>query len=643
MKNIYKYFAIACITFGIMTSCDDWFDVETRSIQSEEEVFSSKDGIVSVLSNIYDRLPDFSRFDVGAMCDWDEAVSDALNQGSSYDNGYKRYWDYGLIRDINLFLENIEKYSKDLPKEDYDYFIGEGRFLRAYVYFYMVQNMGGVPLILQSYQWDENKQPLDYSFPRETESRIYNFICDEVDSIKEDLNVAADEKGTLVTKTRATKGAALALKSRAALYAGCIAKYTAQRPQLEITTPGWEAGIPAAEAKDFFQKSLDAAQELITELPDTYALYDLKMDKADNYYEALTEKGSANKELIFIRDFDGKNMLNYFTDNNIPRSLRSGAGGSKINPTLNLVEKYETVTEGPKPIRTNKNKEVIENPVTDWTSEQDYIVYDHVTDILAGRDPRLFGTILTPGSSFRGKELQMWAGLAVKKGDHSWEFKSVNEIFDLDDLSKPDKIYYDGRQMTGIDGPHVSPTITNSQEVGSTGFLIRKFVDSKAGSEMMGQSDIAYVRFRYAEVLLNAAESAYELGDKNSAAGYLNQIRARAGLPDLKEIASIEQIRNERSVELAFEGHRFYDVKRWRTGDQLFDGNNNNPTAVMYGLWPYKIYAPGDPDDNKWIFRRVKAVRREYPLFFQPHNYYAGIDQEVLNANPLLVKNPHQR
>lgn len=639
MKRIIIYLSSIFLMVTLTTSCDSWFDVETRTIQPEEEVFSTKDGVLSVLANIYNRLPDYQRFEVGVFNDWDEAAGDNLNQGTGYNNDYKRYWDYDLIRETNLFIENVQKYGSKLMEQDYKFFIAEGRFLRAYVYFYMVQNMGGVPLITKSYEWDESNEESDYRFPRATESEVYNFICDEVDEIKDDLDARV---GTIAIKTRATKGAALALKSRAALYAGSIAKYTEKRPALELKTEGWEAGIPASEADDFFRKSLDAAQELMTDLSDVYVLYDQKVDKAENFYEALTVKSSSNREIIFMKDYDGKNIENHFTAYTIPRSQRAGAGGSKINPTLNLVEQFETISDGEKPIKTNNSREVIENPLTDFTSNEDYVIYDNAEDIFADRDPRLFGSIITPGSSFRNKELQLWAGLAIRTGANSWEFKSVDEIFDLDDPTKPEKIYFDGRQMTGVDGPHASTTITNPQEVTGTGFLLRKYVDSKPGSEMLGNSDIAYVRFRFGEVLLNAAEAAYELGEKGNALEYINKIRVRAGMPELTKITSVDQIRRERTVELAFEGHRFYDVKRWRIGDQLFDGTSTTASSVLYGLWPYKVYDPGSPDDGKWIYRRVKAVRKQYPLRFQLHNYYSSIDQEVLNANPLLVKNPYQ-
>ena len=214
--------------------------------------------------------------------------------------------------------------------------------------------------------------------------------------------------------------------------------------------------------------------------------------------------------------------------------------------------------------------------------------------------PRLEGTILVPGSSFRNQELQLWAGLAVKHSETSWEFKHIAEMEDLTSADES-KYLYDGRQITGADGPHISFRSPNPEQVTGTGFLLRKYVDSKAGSEMMGQSDLAFCRFRYAEVLLNAAEAAWELGEKAKAADYLNEVRRRAGIREIEpdEITGYETFLRERTAEFAFEGLRFYDLKRFRIADKLFDGQADTETALIYGLWPYKVYAPGDPRRRK--------------------------------------------
>ena len=72
--------------------------------------------------------------------------------------------------------------------------------------------------------------------------------------------------------------------------------------------------------------------------------------------------------------------------------------------------------------------------------------------------------------------------------------------------------------------------------------------------------------FRYAEILLNYAEAAFELGKPTEALDAINQIRDRAGIALLTSIDR-EKIRQERKVELAFEGNRYWDLRRWRTAE----------------------------------------------------------------------------
>ena len=156
MKKILTYISALALSCGAMTSCDKWFDVEIRSIETEEDVFSSKDGILSVLANIYGRLPDDQGFNADVMNDWDESITDAYETREFLGSSHRRYWDYDLVREINLFIENLDKYSTQyLQPEDLAYFRAEGRFLRAYVYMQFAKNMGGVPLITRSFTFAE--------------------------------------------------------------------------------------------------------------------------------------------------------------------------------------------------------------------------------------------------------------------------------------------------------------------------------------------------------------------------------------------------------------------------------------------------------------------------------------------------------
>ena len=103
------------------------------------------------------------------------------------------------------------------------------------------------------------------------------------------------------------------------------------------------------------------------------------------------------------------------------------------------------------------------------------------------------------------------------------------------------------------------------------------------------------------------------------------------------------KLQNERRVELAFEDHRVWDLKRWRIADQVWNGQANNPIAQVGALYPYRVIRPGDPRNGKYVFDKLdKAPRIQSPRFFREQNYYSAIPQDILDNNPLVVRNPFQ-
>ena len=133
------------------------------------------------------------------------------------------------------------------------------------------------------------------------------------------------------------------------------------------------------------------------------------------------------------------------------------------------------------------------------------------------------GTVILPGTTFKFP-VDIWAGLVLADGS-VFTGSTTGQILTPPGGSSP-------VQVVGNDGP-----INGFQFATQTGFYIRKYLDPAPGSGGRGTgSEVAYIRYRYAEVLLNAAEAAFELGQKNVAVDYINQIRRRAGFTtDLTE------------------------------------------------------------------------------------------------------------
>jgi starch-binding outer membrane protein, SusD/RagB family len=646
MKKILSIVVFASlITVSSCKKDSEFLDVPPTNIIPEELAFSDPALVLSVLGDLYNRQLDFSSLDGTprnvstngdrepgwrTFTDFGEAFasengSDFINQRSGWGYGEWGRWDYAYIRDLNLFIQRATA-STQLTDADKSRFLAEARFLRANFYFETVKRMGGVPLVTEPLEYDYSGNVTVLQKPRAKESEIYDFIISEAEAIKNLLPADAN------IKSRVTKGAALAMQSRAALYAGSIARYGATTPQVALA--GGEVGIPASMATGYYTKALAAAQEIINGSAGAYQLYKVLPDLSDNFAALFLDKSTVNQESIWIEDFKVGGVTHAFTTNNQPFSVSDeGADAGRINPSLNLVESFERLDNTYAPLATT---DAAGNPVY-YTDQQ---------DIFEGRDARLAGTVLIPNALFKGKRIDIWAGYLLANG-------SI-----LTGSDATDKKTLPGTttpvQVVGQDGP------VNGLELRTqTGFYIRKYLDPAVGSGRRGRgSEVAFIRYRFGEVLLNAAEAAFELGNFPLASDYINQVRERAGLTTaivLNAANGFERIVHERRVELAFEGHLLYDLKRWRLAHIVWDGNQMNVTDLVsnigsarkrntqaWGLWPYRYHNPGNPNDGKWIFREVKPSKVTGSARFLLGNYYSFIDNNIRSANPQIVQQPNQ-
>ncbi|WP_254562750.1 RagB/SusD family nutrient uptake outer membrane protein [Dyadobacter diqingensis] len=614
MQRLSKHILFVLVLLFLSGCAENWLDRQPQNLILEEQVWNDPKMITGLLANYYDRLPAHTSLTTGwaDFANYDEAMwsnnDDARNNIVSYQFSLWQYWDYGLVRDINLAIENIEKFGTSLSATQKSQFSAELRFVRAFVYFDLVKRMGGVPIVTKQLIYDFNGDPSYLQQPRNKEEEVYDFIGAELDAVKELL-------GNAGSNTRANKFTAMALKSRAMLYAASIAKYNGKMAS-PISTPGGEVGIPAARANDYYAKALAASEEVINS--GNYRLYKTNPNLGENFYDAITKK-SANQEIILAQDFlVSKDKRHGFTYDNIARNVREdNLSSSSITPSLNLVEDYEYLDGTSGELRT-KN-----------TGGSDYVYYDNPQDIFANKDARLYGTIIYPGTSFRGTPVQIQAGVKL--------WNATTNSFQNVESNTLGSTYDDGGLLTGSSGPQRSQT-----EVTNSGFYLRKYVDQTAMSSTRGiRSDMWWVRFRLGEIYLNASEAALELGKTADAIKYVNVVRERAGfgVSSLKTL-TLEKLQNERRVELAFEDHRVWDLKRWRIAHEVWNGNASNPDAMIYALYPYRVVRPGHATHGKYVFDKIVAPRFRAPRFFQMGNYYSAIAQSVIDNNPKIVRNP---
>lgn len=611
MKKYWNisFFLILSLLSG---SCSDFLDREPDGVLTDEQIFSDAKLIKSVLAGFYGGMDgwgqDFS--DLATFTKVDDAclTSGAPDNMQSYANDHWRTYPYTFIRSLNQFLEGLRA-STVLSETVKNEFEGEARFIRAWVYFNMCRGLGGVPIVYDKvFEYDENTDVSSLQIPRSKESEVYDYIISECGEIANYL-----PKDPSVNAARATRWAALMLKARAAVYAGSLAVYNNQMPA-PIVTAGGEVGIPAEKSAAYYETALTAAKEVIaSKTYDLTPAYPNELGR--NFYEAVSIKNN-NKEVIWARDYAYPGSAHLFTFKNIPASHAVDPERCFAGPVLNLVEEFE--------YKDNRDGRI---KIKDGSGN--YIMYDNPQDAFANKDARLWGTVIYPGADFRGSEVTLQAGQKIwEKGKWTTKTAKLGTIGD------------DGSLITSINGPIAN----NENLVNKSGFFFRKFLDEEpAAATNARKSTIWFPRFRIAEAYMIACEAAFELGKTgdDDPLVFINKVRDRAGISKLTSM-TFDDIVRECRVEFAMEDHRYWDLKRWRLADKIWNGVADDSKAQLYALFPYQINNPGDANDKKWVFDKLKANMAPYPRLFELRNYYNFFDNAWLNKNLLLVKNPYQ-
>lgn len=594
-----------------MTACNGFLDREPDKIMTDEQIFRDPVMIKSVLANYYGRVTwgqhvadwgSFTIIDDAARCDG------GPDQRSTFEDDLWRVYDYTLVRNINQFLKGLRETTAltDAEKAPLE---GEARFLRAWYYFNMCRGLGGMPIVGDDiFDYTPGMDVTSMQYPRSTEAEMYDYIISECQAI---AGMMSTNKQT--NSARANKWTAKMLEARAALYAGSIANYN-NKMTTPIKTDGGEVGIPADKAEGYYKIALAAAEDVILNSP--YELQDKRPDdKGLNFYQAVSVKEN-NTEVIWARDYKYPGQTHGFTTSNAPKSHAEDIDNSWLGVVLNLVEQFEEIdTDTP---GEGSKIETMENG--------SYKFYDSADAPFKNRDPRLWGTVIYPNATLKSSPVILQAG-QLNKVDGKWQILTG-------DLDSKDA---QGNIITALNGPKES----NEQYINKTGFYIRKFIDETPSAGTRGRgSEMWMPRFRMAEAYMIAAEASFELSN-GKALDYINAVRNRAGVKPLKTV-TFDNIVHENRVEFAFEDHRYWDMKRWRLADKIWNGNNNDELARHRRLWPYLVVAPGDPNDGKWVFVEDYLFMSPNARYFRMQNYYNFLDLGWINNNPKLVKNPYQ-
>ncbi len=543
----YIYISAAINIAFTLSSCNGFLDREEDSFIDKTATFDSYNRTKEYLTYAYSLLPEgLNRFSREALLasatdDAEFAIESAdiqqFNNGSwnalnNPDDVWNRYFS-GISKCCTL-LENTNHVNLDISRLDPDKQVeyanslkdirmwrAEARFLRAYFHFELLKRYGPIPIVTSTLSINGNYE----NTPRPTMKEVVDFIAKECDIAADTLELTP-WRNVNDAFGRATKGAALALKSRLLLYAAS--------PLYVDFGDTNEANKPTDVA--LWKSAADAAKAVI----------DLNQYELASSYADLFKNDFQNKEYIFVRRYAANSD---FEKSNFPVSF-GGKGGT--NPSQNLVDDYEMLDGTP----------------FDWNDPA------KAAQPFANRDARLEATILMNMAPFKGKKV-----------------------------------------ATYPEGADASPNPNATK----TGYYLRKFLNEDVNIQTGGSSSGHVVPlFRLAEIYLNYVEALNECDPTNpDIALYLNKVRNRASLPNVSALSQEQMravIQHERRVELAFEEHRSWDVRRWKIASSTLG-------APLMGVQIERKPLGG------YTYMPVKVEQR----VFQPKMYWYPIPQsEVL-------------
>lgn len=616
MKNRI-YTIIACFLATVIYSCSDVLNQAPDGKISLEEVFGDNDKTMYYLNTCYSGINAkgclyffWSRGPVN-WCDdsWDADDLDVswaasrryydgnasasdfpanYNAGDSGNESVSWARSFQRIRNCAVFLQNIPN-AKVNSESDRSRWTAEAHILRAYYYSELLMWFGcSLPIIREPYTYDADFSKVE----RSSFHDVVEFIVEDCDAA-----LACEELPWRITTDseamRMTKAVAWAIKSRMTLFAAS--------PLYNDGNNYWEEAYSVNKA---------AVQALES---NGYALYD-KLNQAavwgdekaylptaaSQYFnEYFCNSGAyaadpADKETIYqLRDGANLDLANV---DGIGAILGYKTGTC---PSQELVDAFETIDGQPV---LDLAKPYLDEQHLKPNYNSSNTTYDK-NNPYANRDPRFYATVYYNGS----KRYCNWSTQAEKKsfenlGQGKGENVRIITTWDAYEdaegniINSPEPLM--GRSMTGR-----TPT--------RTGYFQRKFLHPNSGVEMR-LNGARHKDYRLAEIYLNFAEAAMEAGHTDEAITYVNKVRARAGMPGLPAGLSGENLRqrihNERRVEFALEGNRYFDVRRWHKPDEDLSATDRwitgaHITHMQDGTYKYErtILKERQCYTNKWL------------------------------------------
>lgn len=629
IKNIL--FALAFGSTLSLSSCSDFMDISPESEYEEEEVFASAGLTEAFVNRIYtyvrdgakehttDGLTDDAYFthNYGQIAVNEANISESDLQW--YDNGNCpfRWADrYKGIRYANLVIKNIANVPQD-DNYDLNQLKGEAHFLRAWLYTELLRGYGGVPLVTEAVADMNDVEAMKQ--PRNTVKECLELILSDCEAAEQNLPETVPDADL----GRVTKYAATALKARVLLHVA--SPLYADRTVNTLSYNQYDG-----DRMELYRQAKAAADEVIDS--GLFSLIDCQggsnTERANKWNKIMTTN---NNEQIWTRQF-GQLSMDGVDKNWLP--LQHGPNGyhnwSGMTPTQDLVMAFEfedgTIGTG----MTKPGDHQIGNPYN-------------------GREPRFYATVGTDGNEWGRPRPADAKGLdPTPLGRLQCGYYEVTDGDSDIELTLPDGSTVKFKGQNGIDtrkGP------IEDWNGSWTGYYERKLIDPTVDGQYYAQN-VPWTFLRLAEMYLIAAEACVELNQLDEAADYLDAIRGRIGIKTTQEALAAqgkalnqadmrEFTRHERRVEFAYEGHRYFDVRRWMIAPET---NSKELTGVLVfaRLKPGKTAnKPYIHNEETWDYHYyIQSLSFREDRRWDNKMYFAPISRNEMNRNEKLEQNP---
>ncbi|MGN7886972.1 RagB/SusD family nutrient uptake outer membrane protein [Dyadobacter sp. 22481] len=620
MKLTYKFLLVAALMAGGLSSCDtDFLDVTPPTEIAGDQVWG--DGALSegFVTGIYAGLQQggFSEQMLASLTD--EAVFthtgrniNTVNEGSLspsnlgwVDATYGWSQMYQYIRASNIAIANLAKatFTDETLKARLK---GEAYFMRAYYYQQLVRYYGSVPVITKVYALNE-----DYSVARNTYDECVKQIVSDADSAALLLD------GKALVKGRASKAAALALKSRVLLYAASdlhdMPTAKAKSPVIAAFANPEFLGYTSGDRKARWTAAQAAAKAALDAGGSGYKLNltaPVTPEQGRLNYISISMAGASGdksldataSEIIFGRYFtpsqnEGARQTGL---NNGPNGYHNWAGNTPIGT---LVDDYE----------------MMDGTSFSWTNPA------HKASPYTNRDPRFYATVMYDGAT--------WKPRPSDAKDPANQIQTG--AYDLLD----DKGAVINRK--GLDTRSSSIEDWNGSR---TGYYMRKFIDPNPSLyDNTDRQNIPWPFMRVTENVFNYIEASIEVGEEAVALEWLNKIRFRAGMPALKVSGAAlkEAYRHEKRIEMAYEEQRYHDARRWMIAPTTL-GRSLQYINVIGKFKPGKSMKEPyhyDPTVYDYTYTPVEEKSHENRTWVDKM-YFRPFSRDEINRNAKLVQNP---